>query len=438
VNDDRQLHDVLRTVEWFARLDDATLDLLQNQMTRRTFSAGDVICREGDVADWMFVVGAGEVGVVKDAEDGTPVQVAVLATGEVGGVMSLFERTPRSASLVARAAVELWTLDHRAFKDILAGNGELAFALLTHMSQGLRRDSHTLAATLRYVDVTGRRQLYEVCSPQERLILDTINTQVAAAASLDEMMNFLFESMQDISAGDRLMLALLEETGKRLTVHWARGRYEPLIVTRGHAEDIQGSSLERVIADGVPRVIDDLPAYLAANPRALPSIRAMADEGVRSSMACPLGVEGRTLGILVRSSREKGAFDTHQVQLHLAIAERLAQAVDKVYRIEQLEAAQKAYFGMLGFVSHELKSPLSTVVMGLELFQRGLGGALPQKQAAAAVGQTALMEAYERASEAASNGDAERFVTSRQRARDEEHNLRAVLRQLGYPLPESE
>ncbi len=376
-----QLTDVLRKVECFASLDDKTLTLLQQEMNRREYSAGDIICHEGDMADWMFVVGDGEVGVVKKAEDGTPVQVAVLEAGEVGGVMSLFEHAPRSATLQARDKVTLWILGHSTFKEILSNNGELAFALLTHMSQGLRRDSFNLAATLRYVDVTGRRSLYERCSPQERLILDTINNQVAAAASLNDMMEFLFTSMKEISASDRLMLALLEETGNRLNVHWVRADYEPLLVTKGYAEDIQGSSLQRVIEDGTPRVIDDLPAYLENNPRALPSVELMVQEGVKSSMACPLSVEGRTIGLLVRSSRETKAYDDHQVQLHLAIGERLAQAVDKVAKIEQLEAAQQAYFGMLGFVSHELKSPISTVVMGLELFKRGIGGELPPKQA---------------------------------------------------------
>ena len=377
----QQLKEVLRKVDCFASLDDETLTVLQKEMTAKQYEGGDIICEEGDWADWMFVVGEGEVGVVKAAEDGTPVQVAVLEAGEVGGVMSLFEKAPRSATLKARDTVTLWILDHQNFKEILGNNGELAFALLTHMSQGLRRDSYNLAATLRYVDVTGKRALYESCSPQERLILDTINNQVAAAASLDDMMEFLFDSMKEITASDRLMLALIEEDGKRLKVHWVKADYEPLKVTKDFTEDIQGSSLERVIANGTPRVIADLPQYLQDNPRALPSIELMAQEGVQSSMACPLAVEGKTIGLLVRSSREKDAYDDHQVQLHLAIGERLAQAVDKVARIEQLEAAQQAYFGMLGFVSHELKSPIATVVMGLELFKRGIGGELPPKQA---------------------------------------------------------
>jgi hypothetical protein len=46
-----------------------------------------------------------------------------------------------------------------------------------------------------------------------------------------------------------------------------------------------------------------------------------------------------------------------------------------------------------------------------------------------------MLENYERAASAAESGDAERFLEYLGRARDEEAVLRAVLKQLGWPLP---
>ena len=46
------------------------------------------------------------------------------------------------------------------------------------------------------------------------------------------------------------------------------------------------------------------------------------------------------------------------------------------------------------------------------------------------------MEAGERASDAAVDGEADRFVTYYRRARDEEEIFRSILRQLGFPLPD--
>jgi hypothetical protein len=47
------------------------------------------------------------------------------------------------------------------------------------------------------------------------------------------------------------------------------------------------------------------------------------------------------------------------------------------------------------------------------------------------------LENYERAADAAVNGEGERFMIYCQRAQDEERTFRAVLRQLGWELPDA-
>lgn len=48
-----------------------------------------------------------------------------------------------------------------------------------------------------------------------------------------------------------------------------------------------------------------------------------------------------------------------------------------------------------------------------------------------------VLESYEQASEAATRGDAERFITYYQRALDEERTFRSVLKSFGWVLPDS-
>jgi hypothetical protein len=48
-----------------------------------------------------------------------------------------------------------------------------------------------------------------------------------------------------------------------------------------------------------------------------------------------------------------------------------------------------------------------------------------------------VLESYEQATEAATRGDAERFTTFYQRALDEERTFRAVLKTLGWVLPDA-
>jgi signal transduction histidine kinase len=215
--------------------------------------------------------------------------------------------------------------------------------------------------------------------PAQREALDRVNDRINAARDLEETMAFLFEATRSVSPCDRIGLAFLEEDDRRVVAHHAVASYEPLLLTKGYAEDLQRSSLERVIHEGRPRVINDLEQYLEEHPQSR-STKLLLREGVRSSMTCPMFVDDRIVGLLFRSSRQKHAYDERHVGLHLAMAGRISQAVEKAWRIEQLEAANAAYTEMLGFVSHELKSPLSSIIMDAGVLRDGYLGDLESKQ----------------------------------------------------------
>lgn len=232
---------------------------------------------------------------------------------------------------------------------------------------------------IEYLNPEGPTDFSAEFSAEERAILDAINRRVAAAESLNAVMNFVFDSMRPICPCDRIGIAFLDENGLRVVSHWHKALYEPIYLGKGFAQDLRGSSLEGIIKTGRTRLINDLEQYLELHPDSV-STKLIVREGVRSNMTCPLIVEDRPVGFLFRSSREPYAYDDHQVRMHLAIAERLSQAVEKAYRIEQLDAANKAYFEMLGFISHELKSPLASMVMDADTLTMGYHGEMPEEQ----------------------------------------------------------
>lgn len=215
----------------------------------------------------------------------------------------------------------------------------------------------------------------------ERQVLDRINQKVAAAESLEALVDFLFSSVQPIFDCDRVAVAFVEEGGARLIAHYTRAAYEPVLLAKGYAEELDGSSLNAILETGKPRIITDLEQHLRCRPSSR-STRLLVREGVRSSMTCPLVVEGRIVGLLFFSSRRPHAYNDHHLALHLSIAERLGQAVEKARRIEELAEANRAYSEMLGFVSHELKSPLASIVMEAHMLTDGYVGALDPSQRA--------------------------------------------------------
>jgi len=215
---------------------------------------------------------------------------------------------------------------------------------------------------------------------REHEILSRINAQVAAGDSIDEILGFIFSETRGIMPCDRIGLALLEEGGRRVVAHVAVADYEPLFLQKGYSADLDHTSLNRVLRSGEPRIIRDLQAYGLAKPHS-DSTRLLLREGVRSSMTCPLAVRGRQLGFLFRSSRFPGAYGEREVALHMQMAERLGQAVEKAWRIEQLQATTRAYTEMLGFVAHELKSPLASIITEGNVLYGGYLGDLAPPQA---------------------------------------------------------
>ncbi len=87
--------------------------------------------------------------------------------------------------------------------------------------------------------------------------------------------------------------------------------------------------------------------------------------------------------------------------------------------------------------SHLADRELAMVIHKLALARVDAAGSMdvPKEVAMAHPHLLLVLENYERAANAATTGQAQRFVVYQQRARDEERTLRGVLKQLGWSLP---
>ncbi|MDO8540608.1 MAG: D-lactate dehydrogenase family protein [Opitutaceae bacterium] len=139
---------LLRQVGVFGQLDDQAVRLLEEQMRLVVFQPGEVLCREGEPSDRMFIIVSGEVAVLKQVDGAQPVEVAMLQAGEIAGVMSLFGPALRSATLQARGDARVWTLDQAAFDQLLQRHSVLARAVLASLSRHLRRETSVVARLL--------------------------------------------------------------------------------------------------------------------------------------------------------------------------------------------------------------------------------------------------------------------------------------------------
>lgn len=215
-------------------------------------------------------------------------------------------------------------------------------------------------------------------SPAETAILELINSKVAGGKSLNEILDFIFEETAKIIPCDRLDMAFVADENRRMVLHYVRARYEPVFLKKGFASDIHGGSIQKVFQSGHPSIIRDMEIHARNNPQS-DSARLLLMEKIRSSMVCPLVVDERPVGMLMCRSMKPGAYGEHEVRLQMAFAERLGQAVEKAYHIEQLSSAMQSYMEMLSFVSHELKNPISSIIMLGKTLTSGYFGEMGEK-----------------------------------------------------------
>ncbi|HPS57829.1 MAG TPA: GAF domain-containing sensor histidine kinase [Spirochaetota bacterium] len=218
-------------------------------------------------------------------------------------------------------------------------------------------------------------------SGHDKSILETIehiNRKIASIETLSGTIDFLFDNTQGIIPCDRLAISFFEENGSRLRIHHVAAAYKKLYLKDGYSADLGGSSLTKVFSSGDPRIINNLAEYLKTH-QASDSTRLLLHEGINSSMTCPVSVEGRPVGLLFFSSRQTDIYTKDHLAMILMIIERIGQAVEKTWHIEQLSEAINSYMEMLSFVSHELKSPLDSIISLGNTLSGGYFGKMDEK-----------------------------------------------------------
>jgi CRP-like cAMP-binding protein len=110
----------------------------------KEYGDGEVIVREGDGGDCMYVVQEGQVEVFV-RRDGADIRLAVRRDGEFFGEMAIFEHEARSASVRALGPVRVLTIDRRNLMKRLHEDPALACSLVESMSRRVRELSEELA-----------------------------------------------------------------------------------------------------------------------------------------------------------------------------------------------------------------------------------------------------------------------------------------------------
>jgi len=101
-----------------------------------TLPAGEVLFREGEAGDRMFVLQSGRVQLTRNGHKGVEL-VATVGPGEFFGEMAIINNRPRSATAEVIEPAKVLALDPHTFEAMLAKNAEIAVRMILQLASRL-------------------------------------------------------------------------------------------------------------------------------------------------------------------------------------------------------------------------------------------------------------------------------------------------------------
>lgn len=113
----------------------------------RDYEPGEVLFREGDPGDVMYVIQSGSVEIRRKVGDHERV-LAVLPSGEFFGEMAIINERPRSATAMVREPSRLLVIEGRTFEAMLRGRVEIAVRMIKTLAGRLERANQQIELLL--------------------------------------------------------------------------------------------------------------------------------------------------------------------------------------------------------------------------------------------------------------------------------------------------
>jgi signal transduction histidine kinase len=172
----------------FEGLDESERTLVSGLATRIEYDDGAVLIREGDPGRGLFLLASGTVAIAKQTIEGEQETLAVLEPGECFGDMALVDYKPRSATVTAVGAAEVYAFEQTVLDQFFVDQADIHLKILRNLvritSSRLRFSDENLVQSaydtiieidadlliLKHTRVTGRTSLIDLMTPEDAIL----------------------------------------------------------------------------------------------------------------------------------------------------------------------------------------------------------------------------------------------------------------------------
>lgn len=171
INSRMNMIDFLTETALFHDLGEGTLQRISQDIVERDYAQGDIIFREGDPGQVLYLVYAGQIRIFIHGLDGTETSVILMGRpGDIFGELAVIDGLPRSATAVAMEKTTLYTIEREAFRNYMRHHPQLAFNFMRVLSNKVRKNTEQID-TLTSLPVPQRvaRKLLELAQDYGRV-----------------------------------------------------------------------------------------------------------------------------------------------------------------------------------------------------------------------------------------------------------------------------
>ncbi len=129
--------DVFKTAYLFRNLEPAELELFINKAEYAVWNANNIVIREDDPGEHLYLILSGKVRITKRTYEGIEQILGILNVGDFFGEMVLLDHRSRSASVYSHTNIELARIPHSDISTILTDNPRIGLKVVRAFSEVL-------------------------------------------------------------------------------------------------------------------------------------------------------------------------------------------------------------------------------------------------------------------------------------------------------------
>jgi CRP/FNR family transcriptional regulator, cyclic AMP receptor protein len=137
--------EVLRASKLAVELSPEQCGVLADLIDFRDLKPGDVLVREGERDNHLYVIVSGAVGVVKGAGGSEPATLVTLADGAFVDELSFMDGTAHYASLVARGDTCVFGLERQKLESLLDTHPQIVYRVMRAIVRAVHQIQRQLA-----------------------------------------------------------------------------------------------------------------------------------------------------------------------------------------------------------------------------------------------------------------------------------------------------